>query len=71
MPATALLLMRSRYAGYALGLADYIIETTHHSNPSCQLFRERWRKEIVAFSKNTAFEGLTIVEVIEGFDTAR
>jgi SEC-C motif domain protein len=54
--------MRSRYAAYALGLAQYIIDTTHPNNSSYSLPLEQWRKEILAFSKNTQFVGLSIVE---------
>lgn len=61
LPATALLLMRSRYAAYALSLADYIQETTH---PDYQESRSKaqWRKEIELFSQHTDFQGLTILE---------
>ena len=62
LPATALDLMRSRYTAYALGLADYIIQTTHPDNSDYTEERSRWRDEILAFSKTTAFEGLTIID---------
>jgi SEC-C motif-containing protein len=62
--------MRSRYSAYALGLTDYIIHTTHPKNPSSSLPFDRWKQEILAFSKNTLFEGLTIGECVDGKDDA-
>src|SRR5258708_2213400 len=61
-PSTALELMRSRYAAYALDLPDYIIKTTH---PKCQAFMldfTKWKKSIREFSRNTIFEKLTICD---------
>ena len=54
--------MRSRYSAYALGLADYIIATTH---PDCEQVRptERaWREEILLFARGTSFDGLRLLE---------
>lgn len=62
--------MRSRYAAYALHLADYIIDTTHPENPSYSNKRAEWRKEILQFSQTTSFEGLKILEFIDGEKTA-
>ena len=53
----ALLLMRSRYAAYALGLADYIIRTG--ANPQN-------RDEILRFSRETVFQDLAIHEWTDG-----
>ncbi len=61
-PENVLLLMRSRYAAYALGLADYIIQTTHPTNPHFSNNRE----EILRFSKETKFKDLTIHEWVDG-----
>jgi SEC-C motif domain protein len=55
---TALALMRSRYSAYALGLVDYIIQTTHPKN-----MRKKTADEIRRFSKDTQFVKLEI----EGF----
>jgi SEC-C motif-containing protein len=60
---TALALMRSRYSAYALGLAEYIIRTTHPTNPHYQRNLKKWEKEILRFSQNTQFMKLEI----EGF----
>lgn len=65
-PETAVKLMRSRYSAYALGLADYIIETTHPLNPHFQLDRNTWRKQILDFSENTDFRKLEILAFSEG-----
>ena len=59
-------LMRSRYAAYALNLAEYIMATTHENNPSYTKDRKSWKKGISEFSKNTLFQGLKILEFIDG-----
>lgn len=66
LPENALLLMRSRYTAYALKLADYIIQTTHPRNPSYNLNFQEWRQAILHFCENTRFEGLKIVEFVDG-----
>jgi SEC-C motif-containing protein len=65
-PQTALQLMRSRYAAYALQLADYIMETTHPENPGYNQNRADWAKQIVQWTRQTRFEGLEILEHTEG-----
>jgi SEC-C motif-containing protein len=62
LPPTALALMRSRYAAYAKQLADYLIKTTHPSNPSFQADTDSWKRNILLFSSQTQFVGLTIHE---------
>ncbi len=62
----ALSLMRSRYSAYALGLADYIMATTHPNNPSYESSERDWRKKILAFSRTTSFVRLEILDVQEG-----
>lgn len=66
LPATALVLMRSRYSAYALGLADYILKTTHPDNPDFTADTATWREDILEFCKNTGFEGLKIIAFAEG-----
>lgn len=66
LPSTALRLMRSRYSAFALGLAEYIIATTHSSNPDYTDNKERWRETILDFSHNTQFLRLKILEFIDG-----
>lgn len=60
---TALALMRSRYSAYALGLAEYIMQTTHPKNPRYQKNLKKWEEEILQFSRSTQFIKLEI----EGF----
>lgn len=62
--------MRSRYAAYALGLADYIIRTTHRSNPHYSSNFSAWKQDILRFSHGTEFIGLTIHEWSDGEDVA-
>ena len=62
LPENALTLMRSRYSAYALGIADYLIETTHPESPHFVTDKKQWLYQIRAFSKQTDFEGLEILE---------
>lgn len=62
LPENALALMRSRYSAYALGLVDYIIETTHPNSPHFVSDRKQWLFQIRGFSKQVSFEGLEILE---------
>ncbi|WP_422237666.1 YchJ family protein [Sulfuricurvum sp.] len=66
LPATALKLMRSRYSAFALGLSDYIMDTTHPDNSDYTTDREQWKESILRFSQSTRFVGLTIHEFIDG-----
>ncbi|MBA2368893.1 MAG: hypothetical protein H0V82_07720 [Candidatus Protochlamydia sp.] len=66
LPKTALELMRSRYSAYALQKVDYVIDTTHPSNPHFRQDREQWKIEILNFCQNTQFEDLKIMEFIDG-----
>jgi len=52
--------VRSRYSAYALGLVDYIIETTHSKSRPEDLVT--WREQIQAFCEQTEFTGLVIEE---------
>ena len=58
--------MRSRYAAYALALADYIIDTTDPDGPAWEgcgddTSRARWRASIQRFSEGMTFRALRIV----------
>lgn len=68
-PQDPLNLMKSRYSAYALGLADYIIKTTHPLNPRYEKDKEAWKKDILTFSNNTQFLGLDILEVLPKRDS--
>lgn len=60
-----LLLMRSRYAAYALQLPEYIIKTTHRDHPSFKEDHQQWSKEILEFCRKTKFEDLEICDFNE------
>ena len=60
-PQDAVLLMRSRYSAYALGLADYIIKTTHPDHPQFNKKTWDWREDILYFSQETEFIDLEII----------
>ena len=62
--------MRSRYAAYALGLTDYIMDTTHPTNSGYMSDRHAWQRQILQFSSGTRFDGLKILEFIDGETTA-
>lgn len=66
----ALALMRSRYSAYALGLADYIIKTTHRQNSDYLDNHKLWKEQILSFCKSTQFVNLTILEFIDGTEEA-
>lgn len=57
----ALALMRSRYSAYALGIASYIIKTTHPQSPHYVPDRRQWLQTIQTFSKQVVFKGLDIL----------
>lgn len=54
-------LMRSRYAAYALGLVDYVIDTTAVSGPRARPDRQVWAAEVADFGARMRFEGLAIL----------
>jgi len=53
--------MCSRYAAYALGLVDYVIETTHPGGPHFESDRARWAASLRAFCEGTRFRGLAVL----------
>ncbi len=53
--------MRSRYSAYALGLADYIMITTHPDGSQYNPDKAVWKRDIELFCKNTRFEHLQIL----------
>ncbi len=63
-PKTALLLMRSRFSAYAIGLSNYIIKTTYKTHENFK--NPNWKSEIDFFSNNTKFLGLKILDVKNG-----
>jgi SEC-C motif-containing protein len=61
LPATPEALMRSRYAAYALGLVDYVIETTDPEGPHFVRDRATWQAQVSGFTQSTRFVGLEIL----------
>ena len=62
----ALELMRSRYSAYATGNVRYLVQTTHKNNP---LFKKKpaiFEADIRNFCLQTSFDGLQILEFIDG-----
>ena len=62
IPENALALMRSRYAAYALGLAEYLIKTTHPQSPHIVEDQKQWLNQILVFSRTVSFDGLEILK---------
>jgi SEC-C motif-containing protein len=52
--------MRSRYSAYALGLVDYVIDTTAEKGPRARADRALWAREVAEFGGRTHFQGLEI-----------
>jgi len=65
-PKTALLLMKSRFSAYAIGLSDYIIETTYKTHENFK--NPSWKTDTDYFSSNTKFLNLKILDVKNGFE---
>lgn len=70
LPKNALLLMKSRYSAYAAGDSKYIIKTTHPNNSDYTDDIKSWKQSINAFSKQTEFLELEILEFIDGEEEA-
>lgn len=66
----ALMLMRARYAAYALGLTSYIIRTTHPASPQYDDDRQAWAKEVLHVSKTFQFHRLEVLSFKEKQNTA-
>lgn len=63
--------MRSRYSAYAMGLTDYILDTTDPDGPHWQPDRAAWAAEVQHFSDTTRFVSLEIVSTSEDGDAGR
>jgi SEC-C motif-containing protein len=59
-------LMRSRYSAYALELVDYIVATTHPAHPDSALEDTVRRTQISEFCRLTRFDGVKILEFVDG-----
>lgn len=63
--------MRSRFSAYALGMAEFVLETTHPDSPLQQPDRGQWLGEVIAFSRDTRFLGLEILASSQEGDRGR
>lgn len=70
LPLNALELMKSRYSAYKVGNSDYIIKTTHKNNSDFTTDIISWKASIEEFSKYSSFEGLEILDFIDGQNEA-
>jgi SEC-C motif domain protein len=68
-PASPEALMRSRYTAYALGLVDYVIDTTHPDHPAWNADRATWGAELETWCNEADFIGLTVHGSGEEADT--
>lgn len=59
-------LMRSRFAGYALGLSEYVMDTTHPLGGAYEADRRAWEAAIGAFCQGSEFVGLEVLEASGG-----
>lgn len=66
LPTNALELMKSRYSAFAVHKAEYIIATTHSQNQDFTSDVSSWKKGILDFCENTSFNGLEIIDFIDG-----
>jgi SEC-C motif domain protein len=62
--------MRSRYSAYALGLVDYIIETTHALHPEHSGNEDARKLQIRTFCTQTHFDGVKILAFVDGQEEA-
>lgn len=54
--------MKSRYTAYALGLVDYIIDTTDPDGGAWEADETRWRASIKEFGQTFEFTGVEILD---------
>ena len=64
-PPTPEALVRARYAAYALGEIDFIIQTTHPESPHYGENSYRWRASLESYSFRNLFSGLKILSAEE------
>ena len=58
----AVSLVRARFSAYALGLVDYIIQTTHPAHPHYQARRVKWQEDLRRFCSQGQFIKLDILQ---------
>jgi SEC-C motif-containing protein len=69
-PENARALMCSRFSAYALGLVNYIINTTHPENVQYLSDHVKWKKQIDSFVKKTKFQKLEVLDFTNGDEVA-
>jgi SEC-C motif-containing protein len=62
----ALLLMKARYSAYAVGDANFVMDTTHPLNSEFQPDRDLWARALQGYCRATQFTALTIREFVDG-----
>ena len=62
--------MRSRYCAFSIKNYEYIINTTHKENNDFTDNLEQWKNDILSFCNSSEFNGLKILEFIDGKDEA-
>jgi len=60
--------MRSRFAAYSTGRADYILATTHPDGPHFEPDTDAWIASVRSFSAGTRFRGLSILDASDVVD---
>lgn len=60
--------MKSRYVAYVDCNSKYIMHTTHEENKDFKTNKDDWSKDILSFCNQATFEGLEIIEFIDGID---
>jgi SEC-C motif domain protein len=60
--------MRSRYAAYAVGEVQYVLDTTHPAGPHFRIDRDAWVRDVREFCASTRFVDLEVLE--QGIDTS-
>ena len=60
--------MRSRFAAFACGLAQYVMDTTHPEGSAYEPDGAAWKRSILTFSGETQFDGLAILATAENGD---
>jgi SEC-C motif domain protein len=68
LPKNSLELMKSRYVAYIISNSNYIIKTTHINNPDFTIETEKWSNEILEFCEYSDFQGLYILDFIDGVE---
>jgi SEC-C motif-containing protein len=61
-PPTPEKLMRARYTAYAAGDARFIIRTTHPDSPYYRTDQKAWFKELKAYTDQTQFLALNVID---------